>query len=643
MKFLLSNAIANPQNLKLSQLDFEVASIQKSLKFFGAKPLLSWVSKLGGFVVYGSVIGLRKSDKTVETKPSTEDLKSALQSPSNLGSVEGRFTVFHFLPDGSLEVWTDQLGRIDIYYQQVENEIYIASGLDLLPVSNGINADIDSVAMMQANYIYGGRPVKKHTWYKQVRRIGVSEILRWDSASGVNMVDIARPAAPSMIYSEPESLNDYSATFVESIRARASADGNVVFLSSGWDSTSILATLVHLFGKSKTRAVIGRMKYSERSGVCNTFELDRAKKIADYFGVRLDVVDLDYRTGARELADKLSGTYKAQQFTNITGFNHWILSAYAASTSNGNETVFAGEMSDGIHNFGFSQYASMFHPNSYDFREYSDKMAAYLFGPTFLNVLLSGEQDKDPVWNLFKSTKSTDFFEPLAPSESLIKKQLLTSFFLRSGRMPLAKNDSKLLSNAGKEQLDTETISTYLQGPADNLTPDNLYATYINLYDSFHWQGSTVSTLYHALGAHNMECALPFHDSQMVEFLSHMPESWGRGLELKPTKYPLKWMLSNKIDYPMAMQTGAHSYTYDVDPNFSHYGELLNHSSLTDLFKEVLHGKPYESFLSSDHFDLNYIDGLVSRYAKGEEILGAELYDLMNIAMHSLSGPGNRD
>jgi len=639
MQFLITDSNKNDINTELSAVN--IGLDRSPIKLFGTTPLLSWVTNLGSFVVYGSVIGLRKSDKTIETKPSPEDLKSAMQSPSNLSSVEGRFALFHFLPNGSLEVWTDQLGRIDIYYQQVENEIYIASGLDLLPVSNGINADIDSVAMMQANYIYGGRPVKKHTWYKQVRRIGVSEILRWDSASGVNMVDIARPAAPSMIYSEPESLNDYSATFIESIRARASADGNVVFLSSGWDSTSILATLVHLFGKSKTRAVIGRMKYSERSGVCNTFEMDRAKKIADYFGVRLDVVDLDYRTGARELANKLSGTYKAQQFTNITGFNHWILSEYAASTSNGNETVFAGEMSDGIHNFGFSQYASMFHPNSYDFREYSDKMATYLFGPTFLNVLLSGEQDKDPVWNLFKSTKSSDFFEQLAPSEALIKKQFLSSFFLRSGRMPLAKNDSKLLSMAGKKELDAETISTYLQGPADNLTPDNLYATYINLYDSFHWQGSTVATLYHALDAHNMGCALPFHDSQLVDFLSHMPEHWGRGLELKPTKYPLKWMLSNKIDYPMELQTGAHSYTYDVDPNFTHYGELLNHSSLTGVLKETLSEKRYESFLSPDHFDHDYINGLVSRFRKGEEIIGAEQYDLFNIGMHSLLGPVN--
>ena len=113
--------------------------------------------------------------------------------------------------------------------------------------------------------------------------------------------------------------------------------------------------------------------------------------------------------------------------------------------------------------------------------------------------------------------------------------------------MPLARNDSRLLTNLGKQDLDNKSIVAYLKEPADNLTPDNLYATYLDLYNSFHWQGSTVATLNHAVESHGLVCALPFHDTMLIDFLSHMPESWGRGLELKPTKYPLKWMLENKL------------------------------------------------------------------------------------------------
>jgi hypothetical protein len=637
MKFLLTNAKSNNYGIELS--DTDIGSTHSSLKLLSDKPLLDWKSKGNRFIAFGNVIGVRNSVGAVDSSISSENLRSALENPAKVNDIEGRFVILQFSVDGRIDIWTDQFGRVDVYYQQVGDDIFIASGLDLLPVSKGIHSEIDNVGMMQATYIYGGRPVKKHTWYKHVTRVGVSEVLTWNVNSKLAVANIAKPDAKSTLYIEPDSLNDYSATFIESIRARASVNGNVVFLSSGWDSTSILATLVHLFGKSKTRAVIGRMKYSERSGICNAFEMERAKKIADYFGVRLDIVDLDYISGVRGLKEKVDNTYRSQQFTNITGWNHWTLAEYAASTSNGGEVVFAGEMSDGAHNFGFSQYASIFHPNSYDFREYSDKMATYLFGPTFLNVLLKNGQNEDPVWNLFKSAKSDDFFEPLAESESLIKKQFLTSFFLRSGRMPLAKNNSLLLTKLGKRELDDVTYKTYLEKSSQNLTGDNLYSTYLDLYNSFHWQGSTVLTLDYALEAHNMGCALPFHDSKLIEFLSNMPENWGRGLELKPTKYPLKWMLSNKIDYPMEMQNGAHSYTYDVDPSFTHIGELINHSSLNSVFKESLSSGAYRDILSSDHFNHEYIDGLVTKYCAGEEILGAEQADLLNIAMQSTLGP----
>tara|TARA_B100000767_G_C19770815_1_gene539884 strand:- start:3534 stop:3725 length:192 start_codon:yes stop_codon:yes gene_type:complete len=63
---------------------------------------------------------------------------------------------------------------------------------------------------------------------------------------------------------------------------------------------------------------------------------------------------------------------------------------------------------------------------------------------------------------------------------------------------------------------------------------------------------------------------------------------------------------------------------------------LLNHSSLTGVLKETLSEKRYESFFSPDHFDHDYIDGLVPRFRKGEEIIGAEQYDLFNIGMYSL-------
>lgn len=198
--------------------------------------------------------------------------------------------------------------------------------------------------------------------------------------------------------------------------------------------------------------------------------------------------------------------------------------------------------------------------------------------------------------------------------------------------------NSKLLSNNGRVVYAAQMEETYLTRAGSEATPETLYAWYLHLYNSFHWQGATVATLEHTAAAHGMRCALPFHDGRLIEFLSAMPESWGRGLDLKPTKYPLKWMLQNRIDYPLHLQVGPHSYLYDVDPSFSHLGELLFGSSFAAVFKESLATDWCQKRLDPKMFDLDYVDSIVNRYLNNEEVRGAEMNDLGVLAFQSAIG-----
>ena len=381
------------------------------------------------------------------------------------------------------------------------------------------------------------------------------------------------------------------------------------------------------------------MQYADRSGVINQFEMDRARAVADYFRVRLDVVELDYRNAAEAVLGQFKGLFRSQQFAGLTGANHWRLAEETAKTANGNEVIFAGEMSDGAHNLGFSQFATIFHPASLEFREYSDKMASYLFGPTFLGQLQKGAHEQDPIWQLFRQRYGNAKFDSLAKGERAITQQLLASFFLRGGRMPLYSLDNApLLTPAGRENYGNESDRVYLEGISEGVTQDNLYAHYLQLYNSFHWQGATVSTLEHTAELHGLRCVLPFHDSAVIDFLSAMPETWGRGLDLNPTKYPLKWMLRNRIDYPHHLQVGPHSYTYDVDPNFTLLGEIMHESSFKPVFQAALREGRFVEWLDAGLFDRSYIDGIVGRYLKGEELRGQEMNDLGVLSMHSAIG-----
>jgi len=624
-----------------NDVDLPVIYQEDNTLIQGSGILYKWTNNIKNekYIIYGDIVGIRRADGTISSSSSYVNETEILEDFGRVSEIEGRFVIIKLSANGSCQVWTDQFGRIDIYIQVMKNSVVLSSGIDLLPIAtDSAKPLLDAVGLAHSLTVYGSRPAKQHTIYKTVSRLGVNQAIQIKEAN-INILTQKIKLSSTVPNYSDHDLNRYSDKFIEAIRARASVNGNVVYLSSGWDSTSILATLVHLFGNRKVRAIIGRMRYSDRSGVINQYELDRAHAIAEYYGVHLDVVELDYRHNAANVLDKLHELFKSQQFANLTGFNHWLLAEGTAKTSEGDEVVFAGEISDGAHNLGFSQFVSIFHSASFDFREYSDKMASYLFGPTFMEQIENGKHEADPVWSLFKERNNGAIFESVAEGKLNIRKQLLTSFFLRNGRIPLySLENTKILTPAGRSQYDSASQAVYLNEIASQVDSDNLYAAYLHLYNSFHWQGSTVSTLEHTAEAHGLKCAIPFHDSNVIEFLSAMPESWGRGLDLKPTKYPLKWMLKNRIDYPYHLQVGPHSYLYDVNPAFTHGGEILYASSFVDIFKTSLKSKRFINQLDATMFDCDYINSLINHYLNGEELIGKDQSDLMTLSVHSLIG-----
>lgn len=555
----------------------------------------------------------------------------------NIKQIEGRFILIKKYPNDNIKIWTDFFGRYDLYFQQVKDRVLISNELSLF-FDKGINVgELDDVGISHSLTVYGSRPAKKHTKYKNIKRLGVGETLEVSNNNLKITLQKFEPINSNSDYGI-DALEKYSELFINSVKARSSEDGNIVFLSSGWDSTSILAVLVHLYGKSKVKCIIGRMRYSESSGVINQFEVDRAKAIAEYYGVKLYIVDLDHQNNGEELISEVDSLFKYNQFSSMTGLSHWQLSKKAAQIADGDESVFVGEISDGAHNLGFSQYMSIFHPSSIDFREYSDKMASYLFGPTFLSRLIDGKYISDPVWKIYSEINQSLEFEPLKTNKKDIVKQFLSSFFLRGGRLPLySMKNSDLLLNNGQENYNKESQKIYFDTIIDNISPDNLYSHYMNLYNSFHWQGSTVATIEHTIKANGLKCALPFHDISMIDFFSEMPESWGRGLDFNRTKYPLKWMLENKVDYPIQLQTGPHAYTYDVDPNFSLIAEIVYRSSFTEIYRNTLKKDKFVSKLNKDWFNFDYINSIIDKYLANKELTVKEMTDISILSIHSLT------
>lgn len=519
-------------------------------------------------------------------------------------------------------VFSDIYGRFDCFYHNKNNIIEIGSDLSLFEVSPS-SEGYDQIGLGHFLSVYGSRPAKKQTIYKNVFRLGVGEILYFNNKN-LNLKNIPFEPLETKNFIE-DDLNKYSELFLNNLRKYGSDKCNIVYLSSGWDSTSILAGLVHIFGKDKVKAIIGRMRYSKRSSIINPFEIEKAKKIADYFNVNLEIVDFDYSEKISNFIYEVKEEMKKNCVYSGTMNNHGLL-AKKANEIDKKASVFCGEISDGVHNLGFSQFISVFHKSKH-FREYSDKISSYFYGPTFMEIFQDNKQNEDQLFNFFKSLNHKTIFEN-NNEKDLSKKRLnlMTSFFLQSKRMPLVSfKNEKIFTKKGIENHYKKMQELYLTEASQKINHKTLYSWYIHLYNSFHWQSSTVVTLPLTSDIFDTEMNFPFYDVGLQNFLSEMPEDFGRGLDLNPTKYPLKWTLKNKIDYPFQLQDGPHAYIYDVDSSFNLAVEMINHSAFAEKFRQALRNHPYKKILSSEIFNLKYIEEIITKYLNGEEIVGDDL------------------
>ena len=532
----------------------------------------------------------------------------------------------------NLDFETDRGSRLDIYYFQEKNNFIICSDLQFFSFI-GFNT-IDNFSLSHSLCVYGARPPKKHTIFKKVKRVGFNQKL---SLMG-NRLKIKNYNLKINNIDQKVNLNSYKKYFIKAIKQYTnSKDKKIILLSSGWDSTAILANLKLCFPKSQIIGVIGRMKYSSKR-IANDTEIKKAKKFAKKYKIKLDIFDYNYSKKISFWDYELKTFLKNNQFSSIVAINRWNIIKYIKSRYGNNITIYNGEMSDGAHNFGFSQYVSLFHNNSQSLREYGDKLNTYLFGPTFLKYIYSsGEPKNDLAWKIisgnFKSGKSIKL-----NNKYKINFNFFLSLLIYKKRIPLLQNQNlPFLKKLSKQKYFKELLKEYFEEYAKLMTEKNCYSCYLNLYNSFHWQGSTVNCIDKICQYHQIKYNLPFYEKNIIKFLEQMPEKYGRGLNFTNTKYPLKQILKDKnLNYPFEYQEGDHSYIYDRDPNFNHNYELLYNSGFKKLFIQSLKSKKFLNKLNRDHYNIVYINDITKKYIKGYKIDIRDVDNLFSICMHTL-------
>jgi len=550
--------------------------------------------------------------------------------------LEGCFIHITINNDNSILITNDRMSRIELFYTNSNDVSIFSTSKSLLLELLDSKRDYSQIAIAHILENYGGRPPKTQTIDKNIKRLGHREKILISSTK-FNLIQNLSKIEPSNIQMTETELDKYAQILEDAITSRTISGLNIVLFSSGWDSTAILATLVKLVGKSYVKCVIGVMTYSHRSGIANIFEIERAEKITHYFGVELIKVPLSYLENFPEFMEEAVEFMKTNDFAAFTSINHYtMIKAIKQMKFNQAIRIFAGEMSDGLHNFGFAQSALIYHPNSLDFREYWDKMRSYLFGPTFLSFASNQSIETDPVWRIIKLFSVIDI-DSIEAGEKQKIKQALIGFFLRNNRIPFTSNSAlKSLTPHGIREYESLNYNYYIRPYEKNFQYNSVYSLIITLYHSFHWQSGTVQSLEAAGFALDLEVVNPFCDEKLLEFAEIYPEKYGRGLDLYPTKYPLKKYLKNHLNYPLELNTGIHSYTYDIDPTFSLTRELLCFSGYSDFFKQKLKDLKPAQLMDPKIFKIEVIEDIVADFLESNTYEQKNESILMSLVAFSL-------
>ena len=570
------------------------------------------------YVVDGSAISIENNDINVLKKIFLEYSLNAIPQ-----MLEGTYCCF--VQDDSTQVVTlfsDYFNRKNVYYTTVDN-CFIASS-SLLNVLSGLKKITYDQNSVYSYMLLGYTPLLD-TFYEGVKRIGTDELI---VVSKNNITQTSYPRVKEIVDYDKSYIEKYELSLVNAVKTRASSIKNTVMLSGGWDSTTLIYLLTENYEKNQINAVVSDVIISNNQSF-NSYEVDKSKRIAKHFDIKIEQCIADYNH--QEIVDVWERNLAMMRENHVYFWvDHLNLSEnlshhYAQGTS-----IFNGEASDSIHNFGYSQAVSVNYNNK-SLREYADKCKSFLYGPTFLEKIENGQFNDDQVFQFFRNYYGPEKFD-LSSSyhrDQLLQKYL-QAFTLSYPRVPFAQWKNVNIANETiNKQFEEHINAVYLSDCVQSMNPSNMYYYLLQLYRRFHFQSAQINVCNAAFGQFHAYCKMPFLDINLVNYMYSMPESWGRGLELRTTKYPLRYLATEKwVGMPLHIleEKGPHSYISENDEKWNYSGgswnlecEILYQSAFRDYFKEIFLQVNLEDYFDGDLFNLKYMQQIIDAYLNGVE------------------------
>jgi hypothetical protein len=554
--------------------------------------------------------------KIAFTKDAPAELLRLLERSSLeeiLDRVEGDYILA--VHDGTrdrISFFSDKLRMRDIYYYSDAERVLVGNSLQPF-MDSGLALEYDADALLSSLAMCIPR---KQTPFREVKRLRYNEILHLYPATGELRVQVVAEGALTISDYGEQDLARYREILETAILSRASDDLNVVQCSGGYDSTLLLAILRHHLGKQRVQASVFQVTMTD-GRVLNPYEVEKVLEIGKRLDVDTCVIEVDNRDPVlTELFVESLPDLKAHHLFVVTTNQYRLATTLKARYGN-DVTVFNGEGCDSLHNFGFSQFISIPHSNA-DFAEYADNMKTWLFGPDFFKKVLDGSFAADPVYQLFLSRcPQKTFVDTKGLDREALVSEYLVSFVMSDIRLPFRRLEPLFLRKDYEPHYRNWLKANYFADAARRLDLDNLYYHYSVLYTDFWLQSPEIRRLSASLP----EMRLPYLDSNLFSYLAGMPQSFGRGLDFRRNKHPLKELIRNgPYEFPLdVVRRTPHSYLTEVETGALNTDEdYLLKSRLAEHLRDAVDLDRLTDVFSASAFELDELKRFMGAYKRDE-------------------------
>ena len=566
-----------------------------------------------------------RNDKPIRFTPGNDTcglLKRVYDSVGQDGfseSVEGMYNVAVIDEQkDTISIFGDAFNRVNLFYCLDRKHLIISTELrDVLSCFDNIEYEPGVFYCL----LILGYPPAKHTPYRGLRRLSIGERLLLQN-NDMHLVKAEVKPLVSMEMGEAE-LDRYGDIIENAILSRSSESENWVELS-GWDSTVILGVLRKHFDASKVRAVTLGTKYSDGSWL---LVIKEAIEIGRHYGVPVEFVELSLADA--RLPEFWNDAIQAGRphLVYDSPLGYQAMANLIKEKGEADAAVFIGSFADALHDFAFSHYGSLPYL-SRDFHYYAGKIMAYLYSPAFLKKVIDGSFEDDFAYKLFKwQNPMVEFTDVSFMSKNERVFEYLLSFILSSSRLPFAPiaTESVFLNDA-KVRFKDWLYENYFKDAVEQIDCRNMYFWLIWLYQHFHLQGFEKSVQCACFQGSGKQVCQPYYDLRFVKFCQTMPENWGRGLEWRPGKYPLKHYGVQKLGVPYEILESlyhAPMATGNDQAADRANSETINDSALTSsVWKEVRGNANPGRLFDKEWFNIDALDDMLQT---GQSESGARL------------------